>query len=97
MRQPRAVEPVRPQAPILEIEPAQSNPRWWWAWIAGAYIAIGTVLTLLATLGERKALEPLPEGAVLDGLAPVLDIWFRFFAVLLLVGAYFYGTGYQVS
>ena len=100
MRPSRAIEAARPQTPVLEAEPAQSNPRFWWAWIAGAYLAIGTVLTLLATLGERNVLEPLPEGAVLDGLAPVLDVWFRYdsgWYYGIALGGYGYIPGEQSS
>src|SRR5688500_10583843 len=80
MRQARAVDAARAPASDLAVDgehpdgAAERSPRHWWAWIVGAYLAIGAVLTLLATLGERNVLEPLPEGAVLDGLSPVLDV-----------------------
>jgi Mannosyltransferase (PIG-V) len=106
MRQVRAVDAARPPASDLAVAgehpdgATERTPRRWWAWIVGAYLAIGAVLTLLATLGERNVLEPLPEGAVLDGLSPVLDVWFRYdsgwyYAIAL--NGYGYAPGEQSS
>jgi hypothetical protein len=102
MRQPRAVDAAPPVEARTNLDPVstQRAPRYWWIWIIGAYLGIAAALTLLATLGERRPLRALPQGDVLDGLAPVLDVWFRYDAgwyYAIVVDGYGYTSGEQSS